>query len=195
MEGFDLKNYTGFYVFIKTLSGVFVVLGLLFLLDYYLPGFSREEIIVASKLSGVGAESQEYILNTGGIDFRVEIQYKAVELEKDLAITVSYSKVFGFIKDIKITDKSYLEIRTIFNNIFLGKAFFAKILLLSIFTLLNRRPRYWMIVMTLFNIPVIVVFTIVDQSIMQNVVLMGLLIAGSVFALLWYFKGKRTVEQ
>jgi hypothetical protein len=188
MQGFDLKNFPGFYVFSKTISGVFVLMGLLFLLDYYMPASERDETIRTSKIVGRDLNYDVYSVNTGGRDFRIEIEYQGIELKKDMMLKIQYSRIFHFIKGMHLASLPGLELKTVYNNIFLGNAFFIKILLLSVFALLHRRPKHWMVAITLINVPVIVGFTIVDKNDIQNLVLSAFLLAASVIGFIWYRK-------
>lgn len=159
MQSFQLRqeDYPFLYGLFKVLAGILSLIGMFLLIDYYQP---------ADVLSDVVTQKEVEVSASGKVAYTIYMYAGIVEVEQEafqqivpgMEVEHHFSKWFEIEKGIRFTHAEG-DIWIYPENIFTLDAFFAKLLLASLFTLLFRFPSFWMVAITLIDVIVLLVFS------------------------------------
>lgn len=150
------EDYPVLYWVLKGLSLVLTAIGLLLLVDYYQPSRITADTVIRKEVdvSMGGKVSFTVFTYAGPVDVTQET-YK--EISSGMTMERHYSKWMDIPKGIRFNapDEEVFWVRP--ENIYALDAFFAKLLLASLFTLVFVAPSFWMVAITLIDIVVLLV--------------------------------------
>lgn len=172
-------QYPHFYVAIKVIAFFQCLLGAALTIDYYNTSLIQEDIVIDKRIEKSPSSGVAYVIVTANSDFTVSrVQYQ--KIQRGVVLQRLQSRWFHLSKGILIgTNQEGQPIHIAPENIYALDAFFAKLLLASLFALVFVTPSYWMVAITGINIVVVLIFTGLPFLLVFG---MGLLVAILIFA-------------
>lgn len=159
MQSFLLRkdDYPLLYWSFKALAAAISLVGAILLIDYYQPSIVTTDTVIEKEVDvSVSGKVSYTVFTYSGILEVDQEEYQAIQ--SGMVVERHYSKWFDIKKGIRFSlDEDSLWIYT--ENIYTLNAFFAKLLLASIFTVLFQFPAFWMVAITLIDVIVLLVFS------------------------------------
>jgi len=173
---FRLKDYRSAYLLIKGMAWITFLTGLLATLDFYMPGNTESYEITSLEFNTeAGLDSDMgLIVHTKSKTFNFPLDLYP-HLRPEMILVLKKSRIFGVPRSYEFYDGSQLRHSMEATGLYDFNGLFPKLLLLSIFSILYRNPRYWMVGLVFINI----VIALIISSIPRQTIL-WLLVAGSI---------------
>lgn len=160
MHGFLLEKeaYPHIYKWIKILSGIITTIGAILLIDYYQPPIIEYDTVLDTRVEVSAAGRVAYLITTNNGQLAVsrkDYQQIASGMTVERHVSIWFTIPIG----TKLIPQNGKALWIGPNNIYTLAAFFPKLLLASLFTLVFRSPAYWMVSITLLDVIIILVFS------------------------------------
>lgn len=158
MNKFDLRAYRIFYKNIKAIALILTLTATIYLIDFYLPNTIYYTHVIEKDITNLSGKLSTYkaviFTERGHIIIKSDL-YKKINIGDP--VLYRYSKILKWDKGIQITLlDGDLKLLQPF-NLFAWNALFAKLMLISLFTLLFKNPGFWMVSFTIISVPVFLV--------------------------------------
>ncbi len=175
-KSFRLKNYPGAYRIIKGMAWITFLTGLLATLDFYMPGNTESyEITSLEFKTETGLNSDMgLIVHTKSKAFNFPLDLYP-QLRPGLTLLLKKSRIFGIPRSYAFYDASQLRYSMKASGLFDYNGLFPKLLLLSIFSILYRNPRYWMVALVFINFVIALIISGIPRQ-----AILWLLVAASI---------------
>lgn len=160
MHNFLLEKdaYPHIYNWIKILSGLITVVGAILLVDYYQPPIINYDAVLDTQVEVSAAGRVAYLITTNNGQLAVS-KNDYQQIIPGMTVERHVSTWFAISIGTKLIPPNGEALWIGPNNIYTLAAFFPKLLLASIFTLVFRSPAYWMVSITLLDVIILLVFS------------------------------------
>ncbi len=172
---FRLKDYRGAYLLIKSMAWITFLTGLLATLDYYMPANTENYKITALEFNTEkGLDSDMgLIVHTKSKTFSFPLDVYPY-LRPGMTLLLKKSHIFGVPRSYEFYDASQWRYTMKAEGLYNFNGLFPKLLLLSIFSILYRNPRYWMVGLVFINFVIALIISGIPPQL-----ILWLLVAGS----------------
>ncbi len=173
---FRLKDYRSAYLLIKSMAWITFLTGLLATLDFYMPGNAESYEIISLEFnteSGLDSD-MGLIVHTRSKTFNFPLDLYP-HLRPGMTLVLKKSRIFAVPRSYQFYDASQLRYSMEATGLYDFNGLFPKLLLLSIFGILYRNPRYWMVGLVFINFVIALIISGIPRQ-----AILWMLVAGSV---------------
>lgn len=175
-KSFRLKDYRSAYLLIKGMAWITFLIGLLATIDFYMPANTEQYKITALEINTAKSLDSDWALlvHTPSKTFHFRLDLYP-QLRPGMILILKKSRFFGIPRAYEFYDASHLRYFMKAQGLYNFNGLFPKLLLLSIFTILYRNPRYWMVGLVFINIVIALLISGIPRQ-----TILWLLVAGSI---------------
>jgi len=175
-KSFRLQDYRSAYLLIKGMAWITFLTGLIATIDFYMPANTERYKITALEFNTSKSFDSDLglLVHTQSKTFHFPMDLYP-QLQPGMILILKKSRFFRIPRSYEFYDASHLRYFMKAQGLYNFNGLFPKLLLLSIFTILYRNPRYWMVGLVFINF----VIALLISGIPRQTVL-WLLVSGSI---------------
>lgn len=179
----ELSKYPALYKTVKGIALITFLIGAFTVIDFYLPSDTKTTQILDTEVKEGNANDlfphRQFLLITRQGIIEVEPKYSD-QIHANMTLEIHTSRIYSVLKRYVFYENGQKQLEVAPENIFALDALFAKILLLSIFTLIYTHPKYWMIAISLINVIIAIIFSGIPKLYIVLILIAGATIAFSI---------------